>query len=269
MSKKVKIILSCVIAVLVAMFAVGLPVGLYNKNKREQDEYAKLLSAALTYTVISEEEKTVSVGPTSRELVNELFSDKILVFPEKVTLDNGKTYTVTEIEKANFDINSVHTYGGFYKCDKLCGIVIPKTIKKIGFFTFFGCKELKSVKIESNLIKRFEARTFGLCENLKYVEIADGVDTIGNSTFADCYSLETFTVPDTVTFIASGAFCACKNLVSVVLPAGLKTLGAKTFEACKNLTTIYFKGSREQWNSMTKYTNVEVDNAEIVFDYKG
>ena len=92
--------------------------------------------------------------------------------PETVTY-NGKQYDVIGIAERAF-----HTV----TAGDLKSIIIPKTIKYIGDFAFYGCYRLKKAVISG---------------------------TIGHGAFYDCTSLHDVTLTETVTEIGDSAFCEC------------------------------------------------------------
>ena len=67
---------------------------------------------------------------------------------------------------------------------------------------------------------------------VKEINIPNGITGIAASVFRQCLSLESITIPDSVTFIGNYAF-----------------------KSCYNLANIYYKGTEEQWNAITKGTD--------------
>ena len=70
-----------------------------------------------------------------------------------------------------------------------------------------------------------------------------------------------------VTEIAEGAFENCTNIKSVEMGVSISKIGADAFSGCTSLTTIYYEGSRAQWNSVvgsqavTIRINFAIDNS--------
>lgn len=67
---------------------------------------------------------------------------------------------------------------------------------------------------------------------VKEINIPNGITGINASVFRECLSLKSITIPDSVTFIGNHAF-----------------------KSCFNLENIYYKGTEEQWNAITKGTD--------------
>ena len=107
-------------------------------------------------------------------------------------------------------------------------VSIPEGVTKIAAGGFLGCSNLTSVTIPDTVMS-IDGNAFNGCTNLTSVDIPDGVASIRISTFQSCSALTSVTIPNTVTSIEMHAFGACKNLAN-----------------------IYFKGTEEQWDAITK-----------------
>ena len=141
--------------------------------------------ALLTYTVISESEKTCMVGaeyveyPTLmtranriRKTIDHQPSGDITI-PEVV---NG--YTVIRIESFAFEDTGITS------------VVIPNSVETIGLAAFSRCIDLKSVKLPDQLTT-IQSVTFIDCASLTHIDIPEGVTSIGHNAFARCKQLET------------------------------------------------------------------------------
>lgn len=62
-------------------------------------------------------------------------------------------------------------------------------------------------------------------------------------------------IPEGVTSIGIGAFANCFDLTEVILPASITTISSSAFFRCTALASIYFKGTEEEWNAITKGNN--------------
>ena len=74
--------------------------------------------------------------------------------------------------------------------------------------------------------------------NIKTVNIASSVTTIGKRAFSGCEILTSITIPDSVTTIGDNAFYDCASLTSVTIPDSVTTIGDSAFYNCTNLTNI-------------------------------
>lgn len=87
-------------------------------------------------------------------------------------------------------------------------------------------------------IKEIEPMTFQHLEDLKEIEFADGVESIGFDNFRLCSKLEKVKLPSTLRFLGGGAFSDCISLKSIDIPESLKELQGYTFSGCTNLVNI-------------------------------
>ncbi|CAJ1947271.1 unnamed protein product [Cylindrotheca closterium] len=78
-------------------------------------------------------------------------------------------------------------------------------------------------------------RTFAECVHLRYVDMRNGLASIGNNAFFGCTALKMVRMARTTRSIGSGAFSQCSALVCVVLNEGLEEIGKFCFTQCVSL----------------------------------
>ena len=113
---------------------------------------------------------------------------------------------------------------------------------------------------------------FYYMDDIKSVTIPDSVTSIGESAFQGCTSLRSVTIPDSVTSIKSFAFYDCTSLRSVTIGNSVTSIGMKAFENCTSLTRINYRGTKEQWNAISKGTDWNKAtgyNTTISYEYTG
>lgn len=120
--------------------------------------------------------------------------------------------------------------------DKL-EVVLPKSLKVIGFSAFYHCENLVSVNIP-NSVTSIGSYAFCHCSKLTSVTIPNSVTSIGDSAFAVCSSLTSITIPNSVTSIGDSAFSVCSSLTSVTIPNSVTSIGSNAFFDCKSLTSV-------------------------------
>lgn len=193
----------------------------------------------LTYTIISEAEKTCMVGekynwpvPTARaNRVHKVSGSQLsgdITIPE---VANG--YAVIYIEAFAFERAAITS------------VVIPNSVKDLGIGAFAGCADLKSVRL-SNQLTKIEAETFFNCANLTSIDIPEGVTSIGDDAFYGCRQLKEATIPSSVVNFGEYVFCSTGFTSMPKLPEGLTTIPYGIFQSCpltsveipQNITTI-------------------------------
>jgi len=132
----------------------------------------------------------------------------------------------------------------FRGCNNLVGasvkdgtmLTIPDSVTSIGEGAFFSCRALSAVKLPHNgKLKSIESDTFNGCNALKYINIPDGVETIGSQAFSTCSGLKQAYIPKSVKSIAKDAFNDCNNL------------------------TISYNGTKSEWENIEGVENLGVE----------
>ena len=115
-----------------------------------------------------------------------------------------------------------------------------------------------------------------ISRDFRDVNIPNGVTSIGDYAFSDFSSLDRITIPDSVTSIGNGAFSDCLYLTRITIPSSVTSIGNGAFSNCSSLENIYYKGTEEQWNAITKGLgwngNMGSDNdggTVITYNYTG
>lgn len=103
------------------------------------------------------------------------------------------------------------------------------------------------------------------------IEVPDGVAKINGFAFAGVWwerakHIQVIRLPDSVYTICQGAFSGCDALREVYIGANVKLIEGGAFTSCAHLT-IYFDGSQEQWEQISKGTGLLSWDLGLV-DYK-
>lgn len=136
-------------------------------------------------------------------------------------------------------------YGIFDSCNELKEVVVGDGITEIPYRMFENCWALTNVTLGSGL-KTIEGRAFCSCESLKSVNIPEGVTVIEGQAFWRCYALETVVFPSTLEEIWFRAFLGCSALKDFALPKNLKLIARQAFYGCTSLTNIVIPDSVEE-----------------------
>ncbi len=117
----------------------------------------------------------------------------------------------------------------FKGANKLEGVVLPTTLKTIGYSAFYNCSALKSVTLPEYM-ESIGSYAFCDCSALTKVIVNDSLKSIGECAFVSCVALSEIEIPDTVTSIGTSAFSGCKKLTSFNYPKKLTSVGYNVLE---------------------------------------
>lgn len=177
-------------------------------------------------------------------------------------------------------VTSIASYA-FYGCEGITEVVMPDTVKLIGYWAFCTARNLEKVNISKDceIICQF---AFG-CTKIKEVNIPAATEFIMGAAFGPecdlkkitvdpenpyyymqngaliCYNEEyntgkildyetdnaatVFTIPDNVNEIEQYAFSNANNLKKIILHDNVDTIWSYAFEYCKGLTHFEFPDS--------------------------
>lgn len=99
---------------------------------------------------------------------------------------------------------------------------------------------------------------FGFCSQLTNISIPNSVTFIGFSAFNSCTSLKSITLPSSLSTIQSYAFYNCGNLETIRIPVSVTFIGNYAFAGCPSSMTVTYPGSKTQWDAITKGSNNDV-----------
>jgi hypothetical protein len=83
----------------------------------------------------------------------------------------------------------------YFDGEEITDLVIPDSITEILDYTFFGWKNLKSVKMSDKVVK-IGKNAFGKCANLEEIYISKKMETVGAAAFYFCNSLKNVNISD-------------------------------------------------------------------------
>lgn len=96
------------------------------------------------------------------------------------------------------------------------------------------------------------------CSKLTNISIPNSVTYIGFSAFNSCTSLKSITLPSSLSTIQSTAFYNCGNLETIRIPVSVTFIGNYAFAGCPSSMTVTYPGSKTQWDAITKGSNNDV-----------
>lgn len=173
----------------------------------------------------------------------------------------GATFTVTVAAATNtFDFNlTTGTITKYNGTDTV--VVIPSkingfTVETIGHGAFER-SAVTSVTIPDSVTAIHDG-AFANCSQLTNISIPNSVTSIGLSAFEHCTSLKSITLPSSLSTIQSYAFYNCENLKTIRIPVSVTSIGNYAFAGCPSSMTVTYPGSKTQWDAITKGSNNDV-----------
>lgn len=146
-------------------------------------------------------------------------------------------YTVVGLGKEGYSYSIKYEEGTFSGCAGLADIIIPNTVKIIGYHAFYGCTGLKSINIPDSVTKLGNSTFYG-CTGLKTVTLSNNLIYIGGYSFYGCAGIKSITLPSSLIKIDGEAFKRCTGLTEIVIPDSVTTVGKNAFEKCTGLKNI-------------------------------
>ncbi len=170
--------------------------------------------------------------------------------------------------------------GAFYGCVSMMSISIPDSITTIKDNAFSLCNKLSRVNITDITawckiqFENYKSNPLYDAENLYLndrlvtnFEIPYGATMIDEYAFCFFGGITSISIPDSMTMISREAFYNCWNLKNVVLPRELLYIRNNAFKGCTGIENVFFKGSKEEWDSVLDYIgNENLTNAKIIYN---
>ncbi len=142
-----------------------------------------------------------------------------------------------------------------FKNSGITGITIPQTVTAIGPYAFYGCGSLLSITFSgTSALETIGEYAFADCSALTVVALPSSVSTIGAYAFYNCVNLTRVTARG-VTELKAFTFRKCSSLKEITLSTELTHIAFHTFFNCSDLADVYYNGTLEQWNNVTKDNN--------------
>ena len=132
-------------------------------------------------------------------------------------------------------------------------LIIPDSVTNIKDSAFAYCNGLTSVTIGSN-VTTIGYAAFYYCSGLVRVLLPENITSIGISAFAGCSNLKDIVIPGNITTINKSTFSSCRGLTSITIPNSVTSIGGSAFYSCTTLENIIFKGTKAEWNAISKGT---------------
>ncbi len=210
------------------------------------------ISGAIFEGCSSLESVTIGAGVTTID--GAAFYD---CYPTSITVSNNNKYYSSDEYGVLFNKDKT-TLVKYPVGNKRTCYTIPDGVTTICSSAFYSCNHLINITIPDS-VTTIGNSAFGWC-GLTSVTIPENVTTFGDRAFSSCYNLETVTICNGVTAIGEGAFSWCKSLTSVTIPISVTTIGNSAFSYCSELENVYYEGTSEQWEKMTRFLTVFISS---------
>ena len=126
---------------------------------------------------------------------------------ERVFRDNESITSFNELQYFTLGLKNIQNHE-FSNCKNLTSIIIPNSVRSIGYYAFEECVNLTSITLPNSL------------------------SLIGDYAFSGCMNLTSINIPNSVTNITQYAFRNCTNLTSVTIPKSVTSIGRYAFSGC-------------------------------------
>ena len=187
---------------------------------------------------------------TNYDKVGYTIPSDTLIIPSKIMGSDGNINTYNVLGNERNKVTNIENYS-------YIDFVNPESISISGF-AFTSCEKLKNVGMLEQTSK-VDTGSFQVCSELSIIKLPNNSGNIYMSLFSGCTKLKYVEIPDSVTYIAPSAFSGCSSLESIVIPSGVKNLYDWCFKGCSLLTSIFYKGTIEEWNKITKVTDWDLN----------
>lgn len=268
MKPKVKKIILLSIVAVACMFLRSDQVNAYTGKVTDENK--------ITWNYTLENDEIVEIKYESGEIQENLYIPSYL---------NG--YPLTKIQADAFESNM-----------NLKNVIIPKTVKEIGYWAFSSCENLVGIKIdEDSALTKIGKQAFYGCSNLDNITIPDTVIEIGFGAFDRTiwydkkpygeiyinnvlYSYKgempentNIVIKEGTISIVARCFDNKKNLVNIEIPDTVVYIGDYAFDDCTGLTSMEVPNSvtymgEEAFSGCNNLTSVKLsDNLKEIKDY--
>ena len=153
---------------------------------------------------------------------------------------------------------------GAFNFSQVRWITIPENIKSIDFAAF---KYSEIVRVQITDLTAW-CKISGLDNLMLYGSISkylffndklitdliipDDVETIANHAFYSCTSITKVIIGYSVLNIGKRAFCGCDSLKYLKIGIGVKNIGDFAFSECPLLFSLFYGGTKLEWNKICK-----------------
>jgi len=139
----------------------------------------------------------------------------------------------------------------FEENTEITNVIIPDSVRVLGDQAFQGCKGLTEIFIPNN-VTYLGVNAFMNCTGLENITIPSATTSVSKAAFQLCSGLKRVIIQDGTTSLKEYCFSPCVELKSVIIPESVTEIDRYAFNDCKQLETIYYWGTKAQWEEIKK-----------------
>ncbi|MBQ7121743.1 MAG: leucine-rich repeat protein [Clostridia bacterium] len=123
------------------------------------------------------------------------------------------------------------TYIGqeFLEHKRIKSLIIPSTVETMAEYAFYNCSAETLSFAENTKLECISKGAFADCNNLKEINIPEGVKIIEDKAFAYCNNVEEIAISGSVEKIGDDAFLKNSRTAEVTVPENVKEIGNNAF----------------------------------------
>ncbi|MCI8410255.1 MAG: leucine-rich repeat protein [Lachnospiraceae bacterium] len=198
-----------------------------------------------------------------------------ILLPAALTSIGSGSDDVDELDEMFGKVKEIQVKTGNKKYSSYKGLLYNKKVTKVLF-----CTKNKKTVVLPKTVKRIEKYAFYGCNKLKNITFPEKLDELAQFSFKNCSSLEYVKFPDDAGKTSDDfkkriciyplAFMNCSSLKWVYAPENMYFWGEANkwiFIGCNNLKDIYYSGSENEWLDCVNQSVLD-DLWELYSDYK-
>lgn len=187
-------------------------------------------------------EVTVPAGVTRLEEYTFYDCEKLrkAVLPDDITFIGNSCFSECD---SMVDVNipakvvTIDQYAFYNNAKRTAPIVLPATLKTIGYRAFMYNKVVKIITFNEGL-ETIRNYAFSNCNAVESIRLPESITTLEYNAFEGCDSITTFSFPQNIKAVPDGILYHCDKLKKVVLADGTTSLGSSAFSYCPQLNDI-------------------------------
>lgn len=156
----------------------------------------------------------------------------------------------------------------FWNCDMIDKIIIPASVRQIGYNPFANCKNVVIENhspyycVKDGILYDASSKELVYCPPTaakdKRVILPETVVNIGRSGFIGCDTLQEIVLPKSLKFISRSSFSGCTSLKEIRIPQSVEEIADWCFNGCTALKKAYIPKHIKLQPNTFKGCNAEI-----------